>query len=1315
MRGSRGHSNDRGRLCLLLASSSVAALLIGGGAPAAWAAPVCNNVVNPPFANAANISNICVHNGNFTGNVLNTGTVSSNGITIQNATITGAIQSTGVVVGGLSIDSHSVLSNSVTAIRISGATFAGGISNTGLITAASEHGILIDPLLSTISTFAGGITNSGTISVAGYAAWVGGLAVSGANVSIDSFTGGISNSGTIIGVVGIAVAPFGERGATFTLSDFSGGITNAGTISARGPGVWVGGFGISGGTVTLATFAGGVSNSGYISATTTRNSDGLFIGGIASHGTVTLSSFSGGISNSGTLSALSNGIFVGGTAYTNGSVTVANFAGGINNSGTISSATANGIIVGGKATGSNASVSVRNFAGGITNSSTLSGAYGIVVGGLALGSAASVSVSNFTGGITNSGNITAQTGHGILVGGVAHGFGSGALVAISNFAGGISNSGTIVAAEYGILVGGTATGFAASIRMSNFSGGITNSGNIVGLSGIVVGGNLISPPSGSTALAVATFTGGISNSGKVVAVENGIVVGGLAAAGTSGSASLRVGSFSGGITNGGSIRAGGAGILVGGSAFGSGASVTISNFAGGISNSGTIRAGGVGIFLGGVATSFSSVTISTFSGGITNSGTISVRSGAGIVIEDVSTFLGNVWNSGTITARSTGVFICDCATFAGGSIVNTGTISADEGIVVHNFSPVSIFDSGTIVGASGVAVDLTNASGGNTFTLGPGYSITGDVLAFPGGGDTFQLGGIGSGSFDLSKIGPAQQYENFTTFNVVSGLWSVDNTFTQSQPWNVLGGTLAGTGTLTGIIVGSGGTLEPGSIGQPGTFMNVNGNLTFEPGAAYLVNLSPTTASRVNVDGSVFLNGLVEGVLTPGSYSGKTTYDILDPNSISGAFTGFSSLNEPGFGGKLTQNGNSDVLLNLTAQLGSGGGLNHNQQNVANAINTYFNNGGTLPASFFPVFGLSGGSLTNALSQLDGEAATGAETSAFQSMNEFLNLLLDPNAVGGSGAGGPLGFAPDQASLPPDVALAYASVLKAPPAAIIDRRWTTWGAAYGVSSNTDGNAAIGSNSVTASDYGFAGGMEYHLDPSTTYGFGLSGGGTNWNLAQALGDGRSDTFQAGLYAKHYFGPAYVSGALAFGNNWFTTNRTAFAGDQLTASFDGQSYAARLEGGYRYGLPAPVPGAILGVTPYAALQTQWFHSPAYSETDLTGGGFGLSYNAMTANDTRSELGARFDDLTVINGMPLILRGRLAWAHDWVTNPALDAVFQALPGTSFIVYGAAPPKNSGLTTAGVELHITPSWSLLTKFDGAFAPTSQTYAGSGTLRYTW
>jgi outer membrane autotransporter protein len=363
---------------------------------------------------------------------------------------------------------------------------------------------------------------------------------------------------------------------------------------------------------------------------------------------------------------------------------------------------------------------------------------------------------------------------------------------------------------------------------------------------------------------------------------------------------------------------------------------------------------------------------------------------------------------------------------------------------------------------------------------------------------------------------------------------------------------------------------------------------------------------------------------------------------------------------------------------------------------------------------LTGNALSTALSQLSGEAGTGAERVAFQLMTEFLGLLTDP-FVSGHGNGGGFGPAPGfaaegQDSLPPEIARAYAGVLKAPPpkpVASFDQRWSAWSAAFGGGNTTNGNAAAGSNNVSAQTYGGAVGVDYHFTPDTLVGFALAGAGTNWDLAQGLGGGRSNAFEAGVYGKSHWGPAYITGALAFANNWFDTNRFTPFGDQLTARFQGQSYGGRLEAGYRYAV-APM----VGVIPYAAVQVQSFHTPSYNETDLTGGGFALSYNAVNSTDTRSELGARFDDLTVLNGMPLVLRARLAWAHDWVSNPSLNAVFQALPGGGFIVNGAPIPEDSALVSAGGQLFLSPNWSVMAKFDG---DRSQTYAGTGTLRYTW
>ena len=108
-------------------------------------------------------------------------------------------------------------------------------------------------------------------------------------------------------------------------------------------------------------------------------------------------------------------------------------------------------------------------------------------------------------------------------------------------------------------------------------------------------------------------------------------------------------------------------------------------------------------------------------------------------------------------------------------------------------------------------------------------------------------------------------------------------------------------------------------------------------------------------------------------------------------------------------------------------------------------------------------------------------------------------------------------------------------------------------------------------------------------------------------------------------------------------------------------------------------------------------------------------MNATDTRTELGPRFDAPTLVYGKPLVLYARLAWAHDFVDNPALSAGVQTLPGTNFTVFGAPIPHDSVPAGAGAQLFLSANCSLIAKFDGEFASGTQTYAASGALRYTW
>ena len=971
--------------------------------------------------------------------------------------------------------------------------------------------------------------------------------------------------------------------------------------------------------------------------------------------------------------------------------------GNIINNGTINAST-----VPGKQYGINIGVGATNSVnqnagavlnGSITNAGTITGSSGIEIGGNStLFSTATGSIINAAGGQINYTGVGISLGYATVGGSITNagtisGTGTAGInVAWSNLGGPgsgniVNATGAKIASSYiGIVVNGnsgTATG-------ATIAGSIINNGNITA-------------PNQNTGqgieVAAAAVLGGITNSGTITAAI------GIELFGANEGGFNKIASVAGNIINQGQINA----VSTNGSSGG----VEIFGFDGGgpaivggsIVNSGSIRVSGAsgtndGILLAGAH----------LAGGITNTNTISV--GGGTV------------NVGIAVANSAFANFSSANSSIGGSIVNLGTIIAGTGILVSGGSRVSggIIDSGTING-SVAAINLTGEGAATQITVSGGTAVINGNIVGNGlsAGDAlnFQIGA--NNTFTYNSNFSAIDQVNVATGTVVlngnansAAMVSIEN-----------GGILQGTGTIaTAMTVQSGGAFAPGTAGVPGTSMNITGSLAFVSGALYVVYLNPTTSSYANVSGTASLNGTAQANFAPGSYMQKQYTILQTSGGLNGtAFTGLATNGlPPGFSTNLSYNAD-DVFLNLTAVLGlSQQGLNQNQRNVATTLNNFFNSGGALPPGFASLFGLTGGNLGNALTALDGEDATGAERGAFDLMTEFLDLMLDPNLDGrfGSSAGGPLGFAPDQqASLPPDIALAYASLLKAPPKQTFAQRWTAWAAGFGGSATTNGDPVIGSNTVTTSTSGYAAGLDYHYSPDTVFGFSLAGGGTNWNLANALGTGRSDAFLAGVYGVTHDGPWYLGGALAFANNWFTTNRTAFAGDQLMARFQGQSYAARLEGGYRF--TVPMDRNVVGITPYAAIQAQNFHTPAYSETDLTGGGFGLSYNAMNGTDTRSELGGRFDDLTALGAMPLILRAKVAWAHDWVSNPALNASFESLPGTAFTVNGAPIPHDSALATAGAQLFFTPNWSLLAKFDGEFASGSQLYAGSGTLRYTW
>src|SRR3569623_1733971 len=180
------------------------------------------------------------------------------------------------------------------------------------------------------------------------------------------------------------------------------------------------------------------------------------------------------------------------------------------------------------------------------------------------------------------------------------------------------------------------------------------------------------------------------------------------------------------------------------------------------------------------------------------------------------------------------------------------------------------------------------------------------------------------------------------------------------------------------------------------------------------------------------------------------------------------------------------------------------------------------------------------------------------------------------------------------------------------------------------------------------------------------------------DRRLGAREAGAFIRHNMGAACLSGALAYGWQDITTNRTlTIAGlDQLRAQFTANAWSGRVEGGYRFVSQG------FGWTPYAAGQFTTFDMPNYAEQAIVGANtFALAYRAKSVTDTRSELGVRSDKSFAAADGIFTLRGRLAWAHDYNPDRAIGATFQTLPGASFIDNGARQASDSAHETASAD----------------------------------
>ncbi|WP_448043666.1 autotransporter domain-containing protein [Bradyrhizobium liaoningense] len=237
---------------------------------------------------------------------------------------------------------------------------------------------------------------------------------------------------------------------------------------------------------------------------------------------------------------------------------------------------------------------------------------------------------------------------------------------------------------------------------------------------------------------------------------------------------------------------------------------------------------------------------------------------------------------------------------SGSSVTSNGTgFAVDTStILAPTNGATNLTVAGTLNGGTGGAVRFHQGSAlADRLELHPTAVINGTVFAGPGT-DTLALGGTGTGSFDVSRIGSAAQYRDFETFEKVgASQWTLTGTNTGIPDWtvnagllsiqatmpntdfSVNGGTLAlvGTGNISNSIVnlnGATSVLDISGAVAGGTIASLSGvagsAVTLGNQTLTLSNASGTFGGAISGSGGLTLDGGTETLTGTNTYTGVT-------------------------------------------------------------------------------------------------------------------------------------------------------------------------------------------------------------------------------------------------------------------------------------------------------------------------------------------------------------------------------------------------------------------------------------------------------------
>ena len=563
--------------------------------------------------------------------------------------------------------------------------------------------------------------------------------------------------------------------------------------------------------------------------------------------------------------------------------------------------------------------------------------------------------------------------------------------------------------------------------------------------------------------------------------------------------------------------------------------------------------------------SVAGATITTLAGA---GGTVTLGAQTLTLSNASGTFAGAINGSGGLRLNGGTETLTGTSTYAGSTTIDAGTLSIGINNALPTGTAVTVGASGilNLAGFNQTVASLAGNAGstlqlaGATLTTGAGNTST----AFSGTITGSLAGGIvktGTGTLTLAGT---NTYTGATT--VGGGTLRVDGSIAASSGVAVnSGGTLAGTGIVGNTTVNSGGTLAAGN-GTAGSSLTVNGTLGLNAASTYAVNVNPATSSFANVSGAATLGGAtVNAIFAPGSYVSKK-YTILTAGSINGTFGTLTNTNiPPNFHDSLSYDATHAYLnLDLTFTTPAAGTINGNQNNVANALINFFNT----HRRHSPDIRDAVGACPVASRWRDRDRIAAGHVQR----HDAVHGPDDRPVHGGTRQWRECacfcrGRCSPRMPMPHPASRARRTSARPMPRSTARRRSPNRTIRAGASGAPVLAARKPPTAIRRSDptprtsrlFGVAAGADYFFSPNTVAGFALAGGGTSFSV-NGLGSGRSDLFQAGAFVRHTVGPAYLTGALAYGWQDVTTDRTVtVAGiDRLRAQFNANAFSGRAEG-------------------------------------------------------------------------------------------------------------------------------------------------------------